>query len=114
MSRIKSGVVTKRRHKKLLKQAKGFFLQRKNVFQRAKETLMRAWAFAFKSRKLKKRDMRGLFIIRIGAAAKSHGISYSRFIDKLNKADIKLNRKMLSQIAIFEPTVFERIVQAVR
>lgn len=111
MSRIKRGVVTKKRHKKLLKQTKGYFGQRKNIFRRAKETLMRALAFAFKGRKLRKRDMRSLFITRIGAAAKAHGTSYSKLIAGLNKAEIKLNRKMLSQLAVFEPKVFEQIVK---
>lgn len=111
MTRVKRGVVTKKRHKKLLKQAKGFWGQRKNVFKRAAETLRRAMAFAFKGRKLKKRDMRGLFITRIGAAAKQHGLSYSVFIHGLKKANIELNRKMLSQLAIFEPEAFSKLVE---
>src|SRR3989337_2226924 len=102
MTRIKRGTVIKKRHKRLLKQTKGFWGQRKNVFRRAKETLLRAMAFSFKGRKLKKRDMRGLFITRIGAAAKEHGISYNQFINGLKTANIELNRKMLSQLAIFE------------
>jgi large subunit ribosomal protein L20 len=110
MSRVKRGVVTHRRHKKLLKQAKGFWGQRKNIYKRAHETLMRAWAFAFKSRKLKKRDMRSLFIVRVKAAANKHNLSYSVFIHQLKKAEIELNRKMLSQIAIFEPAAFDHIV----
>lgn len=110
MSRIKRGKTVKKRHKRLLKQTKGFWGQRKNVFKRAKETLLRAWAFAFKGRKLKKRDMRSLFIARIKAATNEHGLSYNRFIDGLNKADVKLNRKMLSQIAIYEPEAFTKLV----
>ncbi|MDR3645935.1 MAG: 50S ribosomal protein L20 [Candidatus Babeliales bacterium] len=111
MTRVKRGVATKKRHKKLLKQTKGFWGQRKNVFKRAAETLRRAMAFAFKGRKLKKRDMRGLFITRIGAAAKTHGLSYSVFIHGLKKANIDLNRKMLSQLAIFEPEAFSKLVE---
>lgn len=110
MSRIKRGKATKARHKRLLKETKGFWGQRKNVFKRAKETLMRAWAYAFKGRKLKKRDMRALFIARIKAASVQNGMSYSTFMAGLKKADIQLNRKMLSQIAIFEPTVFSQLV----
>lgn len=110
MSRIKRGTVTKKRHKKLLKQAKGFWGQRKNIFKRAHETLLRAWAFAFKSRKLYKRDMRSLFISRITAAVRPHGTSYSKFIHGLKVANVDLNRKMLSQLAIFEPEAFTRIV----
>lgn len=111
MSRVKRGTVTKRRHKKLLKQAKGFWQQRKNIFKRAHETLLRAWAFAFKSRKLYKRDMRSLFISRITAAVRPHGTSYSKFIFGLKNAKVELNRKMLSQLAIFEPQAFTRIVE---
>jgi large subunit ribosomal protein L20 len=110
MSRVKRGTVTKKRHKRLLKQASGFWGQRKNIFKRAHETLLRAWAFAFKSRKLFKRDMRSLFISRITAAVRPHGMSYSTFIHGLKVAHIDLNRKMLSQIAICEPEAFARIV----
>ncbi|KKP35417.1 MAG: 50S ribosomal protein L20 [candidate division TM6 bacterium GW2011_GWF2_32_72] len=110
MSRVKRGIATKKRHKRLLKHTKGFWGQRKNIFKRAKETLLRAWAFAFKGRKLKKRDMRALFITRISAAAKSNGLSYSRLIHGLNKANISLNRKMLSQLAIFDSKAFSAIV----
>ena len=111
MSRIKRGTVIKKRHKRLLKRTKGFFGQRKNVFKRASETLLRAMAFAYKSRKLRKRDFRSLFITRISAACKENEISYNRFIQGLNKSEIKLNRKMLSQLAIFEPEIFTTIVK---
>lgn len=111
MSRVKRGTVTKKRHKRLLKQTKGFWGQRKNVFKRAQETLLRAWAFAFKNRKLFKRDMRSLFITRITAAVRQHGASYSTFIHGLKKANIELNRKMLSQLAIIEPNAFARVVE---
>src|SRR5436190_437832 len=84
--------------KRLLKQTKGFWGQRKNIFKRAHETLMRAWAFAFKNRKLFKRDMRSLFISRITAAVRPHGTSYSKFVHGLKTAHIELNRKMLSQL----------------
>lgn len=114
MSRVKRGVVTKRRHKRLLKQTKGFWGQRSNIFQRAKETLMRAMAFAYKGRKLKKRDFRALFIQRISAACKQRGTTYSRFISALSVNSIVLNRKMLSQIAIFEPTIFDTLIERVK
>lgn len=110
MSRIKGGLQTKKRHKKLLKQTKGFWGQRKNVYRRAHETLMRALAFAYVGRKLKKRDMRGLFITRISAASKENGISYNKLIFGLKQANIELNRKMLSQLAIFEPEAFTKLV----
>lgn len=114
MTRVKRGVMVKKRHKKLLKLTKGFWGQRKNIFKRAKETLLRAMAFAFKSRKFQKRDMRSLFIVRISAATKQHGLSYSKFICGLKKADIHLNRKMLSQLAIFEPEAFGQLVKIVQ
>ena len=109
MSRVKRGVVTHRRHKKLFKMTKGFWQQRKNIYRRAHETLMRAWAFAFKSRRLKKRDMRSLFITRVGAASREHGMSYSVFMHKLKLSNIELNRKMLSQLSILEPEAFKKI-----
>jgi len=110
MSRIKSGKTTRKRHKRVLKQTKGFWGQRKNVFRRAKETLLRAMAFAFESRKLKKRDMRALFISRISAAAEQNGLSYSKFIGGLKKNNVELNRKMLGQLAVFEPKIFSKLV----
>lgn len=113
MSRVKRGVVTHRRHKKLFKLTKGFWQQRKNIYRRAHETLMRAWAFAFKSRRLKKRDMRSLFITRVGAASRQHGMSYNVFMHKLKLSNIQLNRKMLSQISILEPEAFKKIASLV-
>ena len=110
MTRVKRGIVTKKRHKRLLKKTKGFWGQRKNVFRRAKETLMRAMAYAFKGRKLKKRDMRALFITRIGAASKQRGMSYNKFIYGLKQAQVELDRKMLSQLAVFEPEAFTDLV----
>ena len=114
MTRVKRGIVVKKRHKRLLKKTKGFWGQRKNIFKRAKETLLRAMAYAFKGRKLKKRDMRALFIARIKAAANNHELSYSVFMHKLKKSDIQLNRKMLSQLAIYEPSAFTYLVGQVK
>jgi len=114
MTRVKRGVVTKKRHKRLLKKTKGFWGQRKNIFKRAKETLMRAFAYAYRGRKLRKRDMRALFISRIGAAARVHNCSYSVFTHGMKKAGVGLNRKMLSQLAIFEPGAFEQLVKMAR
>lgn len=110
MSRVKRGIVTKRRHKKVLKQAKGFWGQRKNVFRRAQETLLRALRFAYISRKLKKRNYRNLFITRVSAACKSNGTSYSTFMHSMKTLNVQLNRKMLSQLAIFEPKAFTHLV----
>ncbi len=114
MTRVKRGICTKKRHKKLLKQTKGYWGQRGNIFRRAKETLLRALAFAFVGRKLKKRTSRALFITRINAAAKSCGLSYSVLTFGLKKANIELNRKMLSQLAIFEPQAFSKVVDIAR
>ena len=110
MTRVKRGTVTRKRHKRLLKEAKGFWGQRKNIFRRANETLLRAMAFAFVGRKLKKRDMRSLFIVRIKAAAEAHKMKYNTLIHGLKKSHVQLNRKMLSQLAIYDPEVFTKIV----
>jgi large subunit ribosomal protein L20 len=110
MTRVKRGVVTKKRHKRLLKQTKGYWGQRKNIIRRAKETLLRAMAYAYTGRKLKKRDMRSLFIMRIGAASKLHEMPYNKFMHGLSKASVSLNRKMLSQLAIYEPDAFAQLV----
>jgi len=111
MSRVKRGTVTRKRHKKLLKQTKGFWGQRKNIFRRAKETLLRAMASAFKGRKLKKRSMRSLFIVRVSAAAVKNGLSYNKFMHGLKMANVELDRKMLSQLAIFEPKAFAELAE---
>lgn len=111
MTRVKRGTVTKKRHKRILKLTKGYWGQRKNIIKRAKETLLRAMAFAYKGRKLKKRDMRGLFITRISAACKQRGTSYNKFMHGLKEANVLLNRKMLSQLAIFEPAAFTQLLQ---
>ncbi|MFA6065961.1 MAG: 50S ribosomal protein L20 [Candidatus Babeliaceae bacterium] len=114
MTRVKRGTVTKKRHKRLLKKTAGFWGQRKNIFRRAKETLLRAMAFAFRGRKLLKRDMRSLFIMRIKAAAQSHNMKYNLFIHGLKKSHVLLNRKMLSQIAVYDAQTFENIVRFIQ
>ena len=113
MTRVKRGTVTKKRHKRLLKETKGNWGQRKNVFRRAAETLMRAKAFAYRGRKLKKRDMRALFITRISAAAEQCGMNYSGFIHRLAETQVLLNRKMLSQLAVFDQPAFAHLVSLV-
>lgn len=114
MSRVKRGMATKKRHKRVLKQTKGYWGQRKNVFRRASETLFRALAYATKGRRLKKRDFRALFISRISAACKANDLSYSKFINGLKNNNIQINRKMLSQIAIFEPAAFSKLANMAR
>ncbi len=114
MTRVKRGTVTRKRHNRLFKETKGFWGQRKNIFRRAKETLLRAMSFAFKGRKLLKRDMRSLFITRIKAAANEHNLSYSVFIHGLKKSHVELNRKMLSQIAVYDAPVFAQLATIAR
>jgi len=114
MSRVKRGVATHKRHKKLLEQTKGYWGQRSNVFRRAKETLLRALEFAFVGRKNKKRDFRRLFITRINAACRSNGVSYSVFMNRVKTLNVGLNRKMLSQIAVFEPAAFTQLTEQVK
>lgn len=111
MSRIKRGTITKKRHKRVLKRAKGFYGQRSKIFRRAQETVLRAMEYSFKSRKFRKRDFRALFITRINAACSVYGIPYNMFISGLKKSNIQLNRKMLSQLAIFEPKAFEKLIE---
>lgn len=114
MSRVKRGVMTKKRHKRLLKQASGYWGQRKNIFKRAKETVLRALSFAYVGRKLRKRDFRSLFISRVKAAVEARRSKYNIFIYKLKLAQVKLNRKVLSQIAIFDSNAFDAIFNFVK
>ncbi len=109
MTRIKRGIVTKRKHKKLMKETKGF-KGPKRVKVR-KEALLKAGVHAYRGRKQKKRDIRGLWILRIGAASREHGLSYNKFINGLKKTRIELDRKVLSHLAINEPKVFEELVK---
>jgi large subunit ribosomal protein L20 len=110
MTRVKRGTVAHKRHARLLKKAKGFWGQRKNIYRRAAETLVRAGAFAYKGRKLEKRSMRGLFITRINAAVEQYQLSYNEFMHRLKVAGVQLNRKMLSQLAILDQGAFETLV----
>lgn len=112
--RVKGGVVTKRRHKKILKQAKGYRDKRSNVWSLAKRAVMIAGKQAFIGRKLKKRDFRTLWIARLNAALKMQGLSYNRFIYALTRKRVGLNRKMLSELAIQEPKVFEEVVRFIK
>ena len=109
MPRSKNKVASRARRKKVLKLAKGNFGRRKNVWTVAKNTVEKGLAHAYDGRKLKKRDFRSLWIQRINAATRIHGMSYSVFINGLKMAGIELNRKMLSQIAIEDPKLFDKI-----
>ena len=111
--RVKRGVTTRRRHKKLAKLNKGYRGSANNVFRRMKEAWIHAGVHMYRSRKQKKRDFRGLWIIRISAAVKALGFSYSKFIGNMKKQGVEVNRKMLSEIAIHHPKAFESLVQKV-
>ncbi|MDR2457075.1 MAG: 50S ribosomal protein L20 [Clostridiales Family XIII bacterium] len=111
MARIKKSVRARRKHKKILKLAKGYYGQKSKVFRAANPAVMRALASAYVGRKNKKRDFRKLWIIRINAAARKNGLSYNKLIFGLKKAGVELNRKMLSEIAISEEASFNKICE---
>jgi len=110
MPRVKTGVVRHRRHKKVLKLARGFFQGRHKHFRKAKEQLEHSMYYAFRDRKQKKREFRKLWIIRINAACRLNDISYSRFINALKKADIQLDRKILADMAMNDAAAFSAVV----
>ena len=111
MARVKNGAVTKARHKKVLKEAKGYFGSKHRLYKTAKEQLMHSGQYAYRDRKQRKRDFRKLWITRINAACRQNDISYSRFIEGLTKAGVEVNRKMLSEIAINDPKAFSELVK---
>ncbi|MBE7019525.1 MAG: 50S ribosomal protein L20 [Ruminococcaceae bacterium] len=111
MARIKGAVVTRRRHKKILKLAKGYRGAKSRLFRTANEAVMKSLVYAYIGRKQKKREFRQLWIARINAAARMNGISYSRLMNGLKKANIEINRKMLSEIAIADPAGFTALVE---
>jgi large subunit ribosomal protein L20 len=112
MARVKRGVTARRRHKKILKQAKGYYNARRKVFRVAKQAVTKALQYAYIGRKQKKRNFRSLWIARINAATRSHGMSYSRFINGLLKAGITLDRKVLADIAVHDANGFAALVAA--
>ena len=114
MARVKTGVVRRRRHKKILKLARGFYSARHKHFRKAKEQLERSLCYAFRDRKQKKRDFRKRWIVRINAACRINAISYSRFRFGLKKAGIALDRKILADIAMNEPQSFANIVESAK
>lgn len=111
MARVKRGVTARRRHKKIIKLAKGYYNARRKVFRVAKQAVTKAQQYAYIGRKQKKRQFRSLWIVRINAAARLHGLSYSRFMNGLLKANITLDRKALADIAIHDPAAFGAIAE---
>lgn len=114
MVRVKRGVAGRVKRKKILKYAKGFKGVRSTLYRAAKEAVWHAWRYAYVGRKLKKRDFRRLWTARLNAAAREHGLPYNRFMHGLKLADVKLNRKMLSELAIHHPDAFEAVADSVK
>ncbi len=114
MARVKSGRTTKRRHKKVLKQAKGYWQSRSKQFKKAKEATLHAGQYAYAGRKDKKGDFRRMWIIRLNAAVRERGLNYSQFVNLLKQKKIGLDRKVLSQIAVEHPKIFDKIVDQVK
>lgn len=111
MARVKRGVQAKRRHKKVLDQAKGYYGARSRTFRVAKQAVIKAGQYQYRDRRQRKRQFRALWIIRINAAARQHGISYSRFMAGLKKAEVLIDRKVLSDIAIFDAAGFAQLAE---
>ena len=109
MTRVKGGVVTRRRHKKVLKQTKGHRGTRHALYRRAHESLMKALSYSYRHRRERKGDFRRLWIVRINAAARQEGLSYSRFMDGLKKAGVDIDRKVLADMAVRDPSAFSQL-----
>ena len=111
MARVKRGVVAKARHKKVLGKAKGYYGARSKLFKTAKQAVIKAGQYAYRDRRQRKRQFRALWITRINAAARMHGLSYSRLINGLNKAEIEVDRKVLADLAVRDPEAFGAIAE---
>ena len=109
MARVKRGVTARARHNKILGQAKGYYNARRKVFRAAKQAVIKAGQYAYRDRRVKKREFRALWIARINAAARIHGLNYSRLIDGLNRAGIEIDRKMLADLAVHDADAFGAI-----
>ncbi len=114
MPRVKRGFKARRRRKKILKAAKGYYGSRHTLFRIAKETVHRAWAYQYRDRRQRKRHFRRLWIVRINAATRLNGMSYSKFIGGLSKAGVELDRKVLADLAVFDPAGFAKVVEVAR
>ncbi len=111
MPRVKRGVQARARHKKVLKQAKGYYGARSRVYRVAKQAVIKAGQYAYRDRRQRKRQFRSLWIVRINAAAREHGLSYSRFMNGLSKAGVELDRKVLSDLAVFDKPAFGALAE---
>jgi len=114
MPRVKRGVVARRRHNKILKMAKGYRGARSKLFKTANEAVNRALAYSFRDRKVRKRDFRRLWIVRINAASRIHGLSYSQLMNGLKKAGVNLNRKIMADLAVNDPSAFGELVKVAK
>ena len=112
MARVKAAMVSRHRHKKVLRQTSGFYGSRHLLFRRANEALMKSLWYAYRDRRTRKRDLRRLWIARINAASRLNGTTYSRLIHDLKAADIRINRKMLADLAVRDPAAFAAVVSA--
>jgi len=111
MARVKRGVPAHAKHKKVLKKAKGYYGRRKNTIRIAKQAVEKAMQYAYRDRKVRKRNFRALWIQRLNAAVREHGLTYSRFIDGLTKAGVGVDRKVLADLAMHEPAAFNAVVE---
>jgi large subunit ribosomal protein L20 len=114
MARVKRGVVARRRHKKILKQAKGYYGARSRVFRVAKQAVIKAGQYAYRDRRQRKRQFRQLWIARINAGARINGLSYSKFINGLKKASVEIDRKVLADLAVNEKAAFAALVETAK
>mgnify|MGYP001772758614 CR=1 FL=1 len=112
--RVKGGVVTRRRHKRVLKLTEGQFGARHALFKRAHEAMMKSLMYAYIDRRTRKRDFRRLWIVRINAAARAHGLTYGKFICGLRRAGVEVNRKMLAEMAVKDQAAFARLVEVAK
>lgn len=112
--RVKRGNVSRKRHKKILKLAKGFIGARSRIFKVANQAVMKALKYQYRDRRVLKRNMRRLWIVRINAAVRQYDMSYSKFINALKRADVQVNRKMLAELAVNEPEAFEVVVETAK
>ncbi len=110
MARVKHGPASKARHKKVLAKTKGYFLGRRTLYKKAVETLRRAWVYAYRDRRNKKRTFRNLWVLRINAACRENGIIYSKFINGLKKAKVNIDRKILADLAVTDTAAFKKLI----